>query len=314
MSEILIIAEHVRGSVRPVTREVVSAAVELAGSAGATVTVAVVAPDPDALVSQVALEGVDQVLTVPVAGEATTDVLRHAVGALIGARSPQVVLGGFTVDGMGYAPAVAAELGLGFASDVVAADFEDGAVVVRRELYAGKVLAELELPSPALILLRPTTWPEAASGGTPETASVALDLPAARVRHRAYVDPPAADVDITKADVLLAIGRGIGEQGNVAVFEQLADRLGVTLAASRPLVDAGWLPPARQVGQSGNSVKPKLYLAFGISGAVQHLAGMKSASTIVAVNTDPDAPIFGVAHYGAVADAAEIAEELENLA
>ena len=137
---------------------------------------------------------------------------------------------------------------------------------------------------------------------------------AARTEHLGFRDAEVSDVDITKAPFLLAIGRGVEDGENVARFEELADRLGATLSVSRPLVDAGWVPSARQVGQSGRTVKPRVYLALGISGAIQHLAGMRSSETIIAVNTDPEAPIFGVAHYGAVADMFELADELERAA
>ena len=120
-------------------------------------------------------------------------------------------------------------------------------------------------------------------------------------------------MDITQADFLLSIGRGIGDKENVEMFKELAEKMGATLSVSRPLVDAGWMPASRQVGQSGKTVKPKVYLAFGISGAVQHLAGMKTAGTIIAVNTDPEAAIFNVAQYGAKADLFDVAEELEKL-
>ena len=130
--------------------------------------------------------------------------------------------------------------------------------------------------------------------------------------RRVISEVPAGDVDITKADFLLSIGRGIEGKDNIERFEELAARLGATLSVSRPIVDAGWMPASRQVGQSGKTVKPRIYLALGISGAVQHLAGMRTAETIIAVNTDPEAPIFGVAHYGAVADMFELADALER--
>ncbi|MHB1931350.1 MAG: electron transfer flavoprotein subunit alpha/FixB family protein, partial [Acidimicrobiales bacterium] len=130
------------------------------------------------------------------------------------------------------------------------------------------------------------------------------------VRHAAFEEAPQGDVDITTADFLLSIGRGIGEKDNVETFAKLAETMGATLSVSRPLVDAGWMPSSRQVGQSGKTVKPKVYLAMGISGAVQHLAGMKTSGTIIAVNSDPEAAIFRVAHYGAVLDLFEVAEEL----
>jgi electron transfer flavoprotein alpha subunit len=134
-----------------------------------------------------------------------------------------------------------------------------------------------------------------------------------RARHKEFEEVAVADVDITTADFLLSVGRGIGDKENLPRFEQLADKMGATLSVSRPLVDAGWIPNARQVGQSGKTVKAKVYLALGISGAVQHLAGMKACDTIIAVNSDPEAAIFSVAHYGAVADLFEVVEELEKL-
>ena len=133
----------------------------------------------------------------------------------------------------------------------------------------------------------------------------------ARSEHVEFREVPAGDVDITKADFLLSIGRGVEGKDNIERFEELAARLGATLSVSRPIVDAGWMPASRQVGQSGKTVKPRIYLALGISGAVQHLAGMRTAETIIAVNTDPEAPIFGVAHYGAVADMFELADALD---
>ena len=127
------------------------------------------------------------------------------------------------------------------------------------------------------------------------------------------VEMEAGDVDITASEFLLSIGRGIEDQDNISQFEELAEKMGATLSVSRPLVDSGWIPNSRQVGQSGKTVKPKVYLALGISGAVQHLAGISGAETIIAVNTDPEAPIFGVAHYGATADLFDVADELGDL-
>jgi electron transfer flavoprotein alpha subunit len=140
-----------------------------------------------------------------------------------------------------------------------------------------------------------------------------VETSGSRARHREFVEAPAGDVDITTADFLLSIGRGIGDKEAIPQFEQLAEKLGAVLSVSRPLVDAGWMPNARQVGQSGKTVKAKVYLALGISGAVQHLAGMKTCGTIIAVNTDPEAAIFNVAHYGVVADLFDVAEELDKV-
>jgi electron transfer flavoprotein alpha subunit len=312
MSGTLIIAEHLQGRMRDVTRELVTAAQDLPRP----VAVAVIAAVPGPLADEADLTGVDEIVSVRAGGdEFENDVYRQALEALLGDRRPDVVLTGFTVNSMGYAPAVAAKLGLGFASDVFAAAVSDGLVVARRAFYGSKVHAEVELPSdrPAILMLRPTVWAAAEAGGGAARSELSVETQPSRARHLDFVEAPQADVDITSADFLLSIGRGIGEKENIDRFMRLAAKMGATLSVSRPIVDAGWMPSARQVGQSGKTVKPKVYLAFGISGAVQHLAGMKGSGTIIAVNTDPEAAIFGVAHYGAVADLFEVADELEKL-
>ena len=302
------IAEQLQGRVRDVTFELVTAARSLGGP------VAVAVIGPDAL--DVNREGVDEVIHVRVdRAEFENDVYQDALELLIHERQPQVVLLGFTVNSMGYAAAVAAKLGLGFASDVFGVSREGDAIVATRAFYGSKVHAELEFPAgkPVLLLLRPTAWPPADGAGSATVTGLERGATPSRARHKEFQEVAKGDVDITTADFLLSIGRGIGEQDNIAMFQELAEKLGATLAVSRPIVDAGWMSNARQVGQSGKTVKPKVYLAFGISGAVQHLAGMKTSETIIAVNTDPEAAIFDVAHYGAVADLFDVAEELAKL-
>jgi electron transfer flavoprotein alpha subunit len=308
----LVVAEHLRGEVRDVTREAITAARGL----GDSVTVAVIAKDPASLVAAVNVEGVDEVITVAVEqDEFESDVYQRAVEALIAERSPRVTLLGFTVSSMGFAPAIAAKLGLGFASDVFAVELEGDAVVAQRAFYGGKVHGEIEFPDGAgvLLLLRPTAWAPAEGAGSATVSELAAPTGPSRARHQRFIEADAGDVDITTADFLVSVGRGVGEKDAVAQFEELAGTMGATLSASRPLVDAGWVAGERQVGQSGKTVKPKVYLALGISGAVQHLAGMKQSGTIIAVNTDPEAAIFNQAHFGAVADLFEVAEELEKL-
>lgn len=309
---VLVVAEHLHGELRPVTLELVTAAADLGGP----VAVAVIARNPSGLSDAVDVEGVDEIIAVPVdAEEFENDVFGAAVEQLIGERQPQATLVGFTVNSMGYAPAVAAKLGLGFASDVFSLRDEGGAVVVERAFYGAKVHAEIEFPGKegVLLMLRPTTWPAAQGAGSATVSEVSVSIDGSRARHRDFEEAAAGDVDITSADFLLSVGRGIGEKENLPQFEELAERMGATLSVSRPIVDAGWMPNSRQVGQSGKTVTPKLYLALGISGAVQHLAGMKASGTIIAVNSDPEAAIFNVAHYGAVADLFEVVEELEKL-
>jgi electron transfer flavoprotein alpha subunit len=309
---VLVVAEHLRGEVRPVTLELVTAAKELGGP----VAVAVIAKDPGSIADSVNVEGVDEILAVAVDQEEfENDVYQQALEQLLSERDFDVVLLGFTVNSMGYGPALAAKLGLGFASDVFALNGEGGSVVATRAFYGSKVQAEVEFPGHdrVLLLLRPTAWPLAEGSGSASTTDVSVLISGSRARHEEFVDVATGDVDITTADFLLSIGRGIGDKESVPQFEELAGKMGATLSVSRPLVDQGWMPSSRQVGQSGKTVKPKVYLALGISGAVQHLAGMKTSGTIIAVNSDPEAAIFNVAHYGAVADLFEVAEELDKL-
>jgi electron transfer flavoprotein alpha subunit len=257
MSGVLVVAEHLQGQVRDVTRELVTAA----GALGGPVAVAVIAAEPAALADQVNVAGVDEIVTVSTgAAEFENDVFQAAVEALIAERRPSAVLMGFTVNSMGYGPAVAAKLGLGFASDVFAVREEAGGLVATRAFYGGKVHAEVEFPGKdcTLLLLRPATWAPAEGAGTATVAPAEVATATSRARHTRFEEAPAADVDITTADFLLSIGRGVGEKDNIAQFEELADKMGAVLSVSRPLVDAGWMPASRQVGQSGKTVKPKV--------------------------------------------------------
>jgi electron transfer flavoprotein alpha subunit len=316
MAGILVLAEARRGELREVSFELIGAALELKRHAGDRVVVALLDAGAAAHAACLAGEGVDEVLTVtsPVA-QFEAHVAARALEALIEQERPELVIAAHSIDALGFVPAVAATQGLGFASDVTALGW-DGGPVATRGAYGDKLVAEYDFPGKrcTVLLLRAGTFaPVAAGSGSAPTRTVELELSdVARTEHLGYQEVEEGDVDITKADFLLSIGRGVEEQDNIARFEALAERLGATLSVSRPLVDAGWMPGARQVGQSGKTVKPRVYLALGISGAVQHLAGMRTAETIIAVNTDPEAPIFSVAHYGAVVDMFELADELEQ--
>ena len=318
MSGVLIVAEHRQGALREVTLELIAAAKELKNAGVGPLAVAMLGSDVSAMLGVVALDGVDEIIHVPVAmDEFNGEVYRQALPALIRQRRPLVLLTGFTVDAMSYAPALDASLGLGFASDVTGCSAQKGWLTATRGLYAGKVQVQLDFGdgAPVLLMLRPGAWSPAGGFGSPVVTRLeaGVDLSQVRIKHREYITPQTEGIDLGTSDFILAIGRGVGEKDNVPVFERLADRLGATLACSRPLVDSGWLPHARQVGQSGATVKPELYLALGISGAVEHLAGMKASGTIIAVNSDPEAAIFNVAHYGAVTDLFALAEALEQL-
>jgi electron transfer flavoprotein alpha subunit len=316
MSGILVLAETRLGELRDVSLELIGAAREIADAVGGPVKVAVLDGRPERYVPALSVRGVEEVLLVQTPTEHfEAHVTARALETLIDSEQPGLVLLGHTVDSLGVGPAVAARGRLGFASDVTALAW-DGCLSASRGAYGDKLRDDLVFPEkPCVVLMLRAGSFEAASGSaTPVVRTVAATLAdAVATEHAGFREVEAADVDVTKAEFLLSVGRGVKEKENLARFESLAERLGAVLTVSRPLVDAGWASGARQVGQSGKTVKPRVYLAFGISGAIQHLAGMRSAETVIAVNTDPEAPIFGVAHYGAVADMFEIADELERV-
>jgi electron transfer flavoprotein alpha subunit len=316
VSGLLALAEGANGQLRAESLEAIALAAALRARSGGPVVVAIVDPAPDDYVAQASATGVDQVVTVRTPGpRLQTSLVGAALGQLVEQERPDLVLIGQTINALGYAPAVAARLGLGFASDVTAVDWE-GELVARRGAFGGKLEAELEFPGKAttLLLLRPGSIPAAAGGADVAVRVVDVELAGtAGTRYVSTSEEKAGDVDITAARFLIAVGRGVEEEDDLEQFNELATQAGATLGVSRPLVDAGWAVPSRQVGQSGKTVEPDVYLAFGISGAVQHLAGIRNAKTIIAVNTDPAAPIFQVADYGAVADMFDVASELGRL-
>ncbi len=317
MSGILVIAEQRRGELRPVSLELLAAAQGLR-RAGDEVAVAILAESPDIFVGSLRLAGADEIVTIKTgAREFDPDTFESAIGALIAQRSPDVVLVAHSVDSFGYAAALAARHGWGFATDVFIAQRIDGELVATRGGYGQKVSVEVDFPGRSTVVLairgnvfKPPEQPA-------EPRITVFDAPAVQSRAvgRNFIELSAGDdVDMTAAEFILTIGRGIGEEAKVPQFRELADAVGATLGCSRPIADAGWLPKSRQVGQSGKTASAcKLYVAMGVSGAIQHLAGMKHVSTIVAVNTDAEASIFSVAKYGIVGDIFEIAEELRRL-
>lgn len=317
-NKILIIADIVNNQITENTAQLVSAALELKASSQASLSLVVFAPANSDQPAHATFSEVDEIFHIT-----TKDAFFdpnfycQALMKVITDQNPRVVLFSHTANSTSFAPTVAVRLRTGFASDVISVSLTDTSLTAKRPYYGGKVEAQLAFAddSPTLLLLRPGSWKPAPLGGSAGVATVSVpETPAtSKIVHTQFIEPEEDGVNITRANVILAIGRGIGEKENIARFEFLAERLGITLAASRPLIDAGWLPKSRQVGLSGVSVKPKLYIALGISGATQHLYGMKSSEKIIAVNTDPNAPIFNVAHIGAVADIFEVLDELEKI-
>ncbi|MFB6159975.1 MAG: electron transfer flavoprotein subunit alpha/FixB family protein [Haloferacaceae archaeon] len=311
MSDVLAVAEHRRGSLRDVSYELVTAGRELADATGGDLHVAVVAGDVDGFADRLNLPGVDRIHTVDHGEEFNHDVYAQAVGALYEAVEPSTVLMPNSVNGLDYAPAVANALDLPLVSDAVDLSYDDG-LVATREMYGSKVATTVTVDLPAAVTVRDGEWAAAEGAGDAavEAFDAAVDEDAVGSRVTGFEEVAAGDIDIAEADVLVSVGRGIEEEENLELVERLAETLGATLSSSRPIVDNGWLPKSRQVGQSGKVVTPDVYLAIGISGAVQHVAGMKGSDTIVAINTDPNAPIFDIADYGIVDDLFDVVPAL----
>ncbi|WP_123535526.1 electron transfer flavoprotein subunit alpha/FixB family protein [Halosimplex salinum] len=309
---VLAVAEHRRGELRDVSHELVSAGRELADATGSELHVAVVSGDVESFGDELTREGVDAVHTVDYGEEFNHDVYVQAVEALADDLDPQYLLLPHTVNGLDYAPAVAERLDYPLVTDAVGLE-ADGSLTVTREMYGSKVETTIEVESDhAALTVRPAEWPAAPSGGdaTVEPFDVSIDEGAVRSTVTGFEEAAGGDVDISEADVLVSVGRGIEEEDNLDIIWDLAEALDATVSASRPVVDNGWLPKNRQVGQSGKVVTPDVYIAVGISGAVQHVAGMKGADTIIAINKDPNAPIFDIADYGIVDDLFEVVPAL----
>jgi len=309
---VLAVAEHRQGELRDVSFELVSAGSHVAATLGEDLHVAVVSGQVEHFADGLDCEGVDTIHTVEDGEEFNHNVYVQAIEQLAGHLDPTLLLVAHTVNGLDYAPAVAERLDLPLVTDAVDLTVDDD-LVVTREMYGSKVETTIAVESDrAAVTVRPAEWPKAEGTGdaSVEAFDATIDEATVRSTVTGFEEVGGGDVDITDADVLVSVGRGIGEEENLELLFDLADALDATVSASRPIIDNGWLPRNRQVGQSGKVVTPDVYLAVGISGAVQHVAGMKGADTIVAINTDPEAPIFDIADYGIVGDLFDVVPAL----
>ena len=308
---VLAVSEHRRGELREVSYEVITAGRMLADALDGELHLAVINGPVDDYADSLNREGVDVIHTVDHGDGFNHDVYAQAIEQLYTELGPDAVLMPNSVNGLDYAPAVASGLDLPLVTDTIDLD-HDGSLVATREMYGSKVETTLEVDPPVAITIRGAEWPPAEGVGdaSVEAFDATIDEGAIGSAVTGYEEVGAGDVDISEADVLVSIGRGIGEEDNLDLIFDLAEVLDATVSSSRPIVDSGWLPKNRQVGQSGKTVTPDVYVAIGISGAVQHVAGMKGSDTIVAINTDPNAPIFDIADYGIVGDLFDVVPAL----
>ena len=322
MGNVFVLAEHRQGALRDITFEMLKVAPNVAKEFGGEVNVLLFGYNVDAMAEKIAGYGV-KVLVVddPLFENFNADKYQQALSKLIDDFKPSLVMVGQTAQGVDMAPALAVEKNLPFVSDIIGLAVEGGTLKATRQIYSGKVNAQIAF-KPAetcLVTVRESAFeaPDASAAGAVEKIDSPVKEDLDYRKFVEYIEAEVGDVDITQSEILVGIGRGLKEEKNLPVVQELAKAIKADLCGSRAAVDAGWLPHDRQVGTSGKAVKPKLYLALGISGAFQHIAGIKGAKTVVAINKDPEAPIFAVAHYAIVDDlfkiAPKLAEKLKEL-
>ena len=310
MSNVLIVAEHLDGKLNAATAKCVSAAQALNPEA---IDIVVLAADPAGVASEAAqIAGVARVLTLANAANANAIAQVQAPQIAALAKNYTHVFGPSTTFGKDLMPCVAALLGVAQISDLMAVE---GSHVFKRPIYAGNAIISVEAPTDAIVVasVRTASWPEAARGGSAaiEAASVDAALPS-NTRYIGLAAGKSDRPDLQSAKRVVSGGRGVGSQENFKIIYDFADKLGAAVGASRAAVDAGYVPNELQVGQTGKIIAPELYVAVGISGAIQHLTGIKDAGTIVAINKDGDAPIFEIADIGLVGDLFTILPELQQ--
>ncbi len=312
-NDVFVVTEHMDGKFADVSFEMVGKAKGLAATLGGRSIAVVLGYGISADVF--ASDGTTYVED-PQLAEFNPEAYGKVLEALLKEAAPRVVLLGWTARGMDLAAWLSARLGRPCVAYAKELRMEAGSLVVDSQVYGGKMIAQVVPQGDmAIVAVLAGSFPAEAGQGSRVAAQVASPVPldSLRTKFLEAIKPAAGDVDITAQTKLVSVGRGIGGKENIELAEELAEKLGAVVSASRPVVDAGWLPRTRQVGKSGLKVKPKLYLMLGISGAPEHLEGMKGAELIIAINTDKKAPIFGVAHYGATADLFEVSEAMLEL-
>ena len=318
-NEILVFAEQQDGKITRPTWEAVAAGQKIARDTGGNVGIVVLGDKSSALGRDLDSADVSGVLAAESAALAqyTPDGYALALAEVIRSRDPQYVIFSHTYQVRDFAPKLAAALGVGFISDCLSYRKQDGKLIFVRQVFQGKFNADVEFTgaAPYLVSFQAGAFREdsakrgsAASPVTTSTIEITPDIVRAKPGERFREAKQA--VDLTQAEIIVAVGRGIKAPENVDLARKLAEALGVEIGASRPICDGGWLPMDRQIGSSGQTVAPKLYVALGISGAIQHQVGMKGSRNVLAINKDREAPIFEVATYGVVGDLFEIVPAL----
>ena len=315
--DILIVLEESNGQIHRMGLESIAAGQRLSDEMGLTTCALVMGGNADGLADQASAYQLGEVLKVNDAllESYSADGYSEAVKQIIDQENPTYVLFGHTYQVRDYVPRLSAKMNKPFLVDNIAIRVENGQPIFTKQMFNAKLSADVEAngSGPFLVSFQSAAFSmDAAAAGSASTRESTVQLDTAMIRTKS--EPPfqeeAGGVDLTSADIIVSIGRGIGKEENIPLAVDLSKAIGGELAASRPVVDSGWLPSAHQIGSSGQSVSPKLYLALGISGAIQHVVGMKGSKNIVTINKDPDAPIFEISDYGVVGDILEIIPKL----
>jgi len=312
MARILVITEHKNGKITEGSLELCKAAKQLASGLGATAAAAVMAKD-DAVANEMAKYIPEVFLVKDGAFENyTPDGYTQAIKAIVEAQDVKGVLIPHSYDGVDYAAKVAMTLGAGIVSNCNKAAAEGGSVVFTRNTYNGKIQENKKVKTDKFVAtFEKGAYDVETAGGSGSVTAVSASISNIRTKVKQVIEMMAGAVDISQAKIIVSGGRGLKDGDKYKdIIVPLAQKLGGEYGASRPVVDAGWTDPARQVGQSGKTVNPNLYMAVGISGAIQHVAGMKGSQCIVAINKDPEAPIFNIATYGIIGDLFEVVPAL----
>jgi len=316
---IWVFAEQNEGHLRSVALELLAEAQKLAADLKTDITAVLIGADVSKLAPQLIAHGADKVLLAdePFLKDFNDEVYTEVMVDAANKYRPDIILMGATTNGRSFAPRVAASLKTGLTADctVLRVNTETGLLEQTRPAFGGNLMATIICPyhRPQMATVRPKVFKPLPTDEKRSGEIIRLHTKAPqklRLRKLSNINAAAEGISLADADIIVAAGRGIGSAKNMHLVEELASLLGGAVGSSRPLVDTGWIPYKHQVGQTGKTVGPKLYIACGISGAIQHLAGMSSAETIVAINSDPEAPIFQIAHYALIGDCTEILPEL----
>ncbi|MCC6274912.1 MAG: electron transfer flavoprotein subunit alpha/FixB family protein [Leptospiraceae bacterium] len=312
MGNVLVVGEIKDGALKKISKELASSGKRIAEALGGQVEVLLIGDGAEKFAGELGAVGADKVITAK-AGEFSAEGYANIISAVVGEKKPSVVLMPHTGYGKDYSPRVAIKTGSGIIADVVGLTVDGGKVIGKKPIYSGKAYANFKVTSDVqMFTVRPNSQEvlqKAGAGATEASSAGAGDV---KVKNVSADLSGGSKVQLAEASIVVSGGRGMKGPENFPMLQQLCDLLGAALGASRAAVDAGWISHTHQVGQTGKTVSPNCYIACGISGSIQHMAGMGSSKYIVAINKDPDAPIFKVSTYGVVADLFDVVPALTS--